>query len=43
MDEIVYQCPECNFNADNLEELDNHMDGKSHIYFTKWSATHKKL
>merc|ERR1712127_81801 len=26
MDEIVYQCPECNFNADNLEELDNHMD-----------------
>ncbi len=28
MDECVYQCPECNFNADNLTELDNHMDGK---------------
>jgi hypothetical protein len=27
MDEIVYQCPECNFNADNLVELDTHMDG----------------
>lgn len=26
MDDIVYQCPECNFNADNLTELDNHMD-----------------
>jgi len=28
MDECVYQCPECNFNADNLTELHNHMDGK---------------
>lgn len=25
MDETVYQCPECNFNADNLTELDGHI------------------
>ncbi|RNA39941.1 zinc finger Xfin-like [Brachionus plicatilis] len=25
MDETVYQCPECNFNADNLNELDSHI------------------
>lgn len=26
MDDVtVYQCPECNFNADNLNELDSHM------------------
>ncbi len=25
MDETVYQCPECNFNADNLVELDSHI------------------
>lgn len=25
MDETVYQCPECNFNADNLHELDSHI------------------
>lgn len=25
MDETVYQCPECNFNADNLKELDIHI------------------
>lgn len=28
MDETVYQCPECNFNADNLVELDSHMTGE---------------
>ena len=28
MDETVYQCPECNFNADNLTELDGHITGK---------------
>ena len=27
MDETVYQCPECNFNADNLKELDLHIMG----------------
>lgn len=27
MDEIIYQCPECNFNADNLTELDIHITG----------------
>jgi hypothetical protein len=25
MDETVYQCPECNFNADNISELDSHL------------------
>ena len=28
MEETVYQCPECNFNADNLIELDLHLTGK---------------
>lgn len=26
MDDTVYQCPECNFNADNLNELDMHLN-----------------
>ena len=25
MDDIVYQCPECNFNAEDLTELDVHL------------------
>ena len=33
MDETVYQCPECNFNVDNINELDSHMIGKK-IYST---------
>lgn len=28
MDETVYQCPECNFNTDNLDNLDAHIQGK---------------
>ena len=32
MDETVYQCPECNFNTDNLNNLDAHITGKSFIY-----------
>ncbi len=31
MDETVYQCPECNFNADNISELDSHMIGKKRL------------
>ena len=27
MDETIYQCAECNFNADNLTELDSHIMG----------------
>lgn len=27
MDETIYQCAECNFNADNLTELDSHIIG----------------
>jgi hypothetical protein len=25
MDDIVYQCPECNFNAEDITELDEHL------------------
>lgn len=25
MDDIIYQCPECNFNAEDLTELDVHL------------------
>ena len=25
MDDIVYQCPECNFNAEDITELDVHL------------------
>ncbi len=25
MDDIIYQCPECNFNAEDLSELDVHL------------------
>ncbi len=33
MDETVYQCPECNFNADNLKELDLHIMGMNLTIF----------
>jgi len=26
MDETIYQCPECNFNADKLTDLDSHIN-----------------
>ncbi len=42
MDETVYQCPECNFNADNLTELDGHILGQYSIYLNRRS-TIKKL
>ncbi len=37
MDETVYQCPECNFNADNLTELDGHITGKRNSIFSYFS------